>query len=547
MIANEPPAPETAARRDVLAPAGGGRARRLYLVHRRHELLAPVHALLEFCGMLLEEEKIHCSPRIHDDLRTVEASARRLAKMIDDVLGPARVGGDGPLPDTVAQALNHDLRSLLTIILGYADELRRGLRNMFLDDYAAEVDKIRSLGRRALALVDSTVTQLRSPDGDMALDDVQTYLDRLVGDVDATARDDADDLEPAAEPGRLLVAEDNTAIRDLLCDLLRRQGHEVVAAGDGIDALLAIHARPFDLLLTDIEMPRVNGFQVIEHLKDDPELREIPVIVISGHGELDGIAHCLKMGAEDYLPKPFNRTILKARVDACLEKKRLRDRNEQQRRRFDELLHAILPGKVVAELAATNVVRPQRHEDIAVLFADIVGFTAYCDRHQDQPEVIVHYLQQLFEIWEEIASGFGVQKIKTIGDAFMAAAGLLEDAEDAVLDCVRCGLRMIEATQQLRDDQGQCLGWNLRVGIHAGPVVAGVLGRRQYLYDLWGDTVNTASRLESHGKPGCVNLSTSAWRRVASHFQGELHGSVEVKGKGMMELIHLNAAVIPAP
>ena len=100
---------------------------------------------------------------------------------------------------------------------------------------------------------------------------------------------------------------------------------------------------------------------------------------------------------------------------------------------------------------------------------------------------------------------------------------------------------------QLRDDQGQCLGWNLRVGIHAGPVVAGVLGRRQYLYDLWGDTVNTAARLESHGKPGCVNLSTFAWRRVASHFRGELHGCVEVKGKGVMELIHLNAAEIPAP
>ena len=395
MIANEPPAPETAARRDVIAPAGGGRARRLYLAHRRHELLAPVHAILEFCGMLLEEEKILGCPRIHDDLRTVETSAGRLMTMIDDVLGPARVGGDGPLPDAVAQALNHDLRSLLTIILGYADELRRGLRKMFLDDYAAEVDKIRSLGRRALALVDSTVTQLRSPDGDLALDDVQTYLDRLDrgGDNDAPAGDDAEDPKPAAEPGRVLIAEDNEAIRDLLCDLLRHQGHEVVAAGDGIAALLAIRSQPFDLLLTDIEMPRANGFQVLEHLKGDPRLRDIPVIIISGHGELDGIAHCLKMGAEDYLPKPFNRTILKARVDACLEKKRLRDRNEQQRLRYNDLLHAILPGPVVEELVETDTVKPRRREGVAVLFADIVGFTTYCDRQQGSPEVVVQHLQ----------------------------------------------------------------------------------------------------------------------------------------------------------
>ncbi len=173
------------------------------------------------------------------------------------------------------------------------------------------------------------------------------------------------------------------------------------------------------------------------------------------------------------------------------------------------------------------------------------GFTPFCDRHQDQPELIVHYLQQLFETWEEIASGFGVQKIKTIGDAFMAAAGLLEDARNPVLDCVRCGLRMIEATRRLCDERGQYLGWNLRVGVHAGPVVAGVLGRRQYLYDLWGDAVNTAARLESHGKPGCVNLSLAAWQRVASHFRGEFRGCIEVKGKGVMELIHLDAAMSP--
>ncbi len=245
--------------------------------------------------MLLDEEKVCCCTRVLGDLRTIEASAKRLATMIDDVLGPARLMGDGPLPDEVAKGLNHDLRSLLTIILGYADELKRGLRKAFLDDYAAETDKIRSLGRRALALVDSTVTHLRSPEGDLGFDDVQTYLDRLDGDEDSPASDDTEC--PAAEPGRVLVAEDNKAIRDLLCDLLRHQGHEVVAAGDGIDALQAIHSRPFDLLLTDIEMPRVNGFQVLEHLKGDPELRDIPVIVISGHGELDGIAPLPEVGS----------------------------------------------------------------------------------------------------------------------------------------------------------------------------------------------------------------------------------------------------------
>ena len=209
---------------------------------------------------------------------------------------------------------------------------------------------------------------------------------------------------PAAEPGLVLVVDDSELIRDLLRGHLREQGHEVVVAADGLEAITRLGTRPFDLILTDLEMPRLNGFQLLEHLKGEPKYRDIPVIVISGHGELDGIAHCIKRGAEDYLPKPFNRTILKARVDACLEKKRLRDRNECQRKRLDELLHSILPGPIVQELTQTDAVRPRLHQEVAVLFADVVGFTTYCDRLQGQPEVVVRHLKHFFESSEEIAS-----------------------------------------------------------------------------------------------------------------------------------------------
>src|SRR5262249_11191943 len=231
----------------------------------------------------------------------------------------------------------------------------------------------------------------------------------------------------------------------------------------------------------------------------------------------------------------------RARVEACLEKKRLRDRAEHQRRRYNELLNAILPAPIVLELERSDSIPPRRHEEAAVLFADIVGFTPYCDCHLEDPEAVVSHLGRMFETWEEIAGDFGVQKIKTIGDAFMGAAGLLIASENPVLDCGRCGLNPIRYTRSQSADRGMPLSFNLRVGVHVGPVVAGLLGRRQSLYDLWGDTVNIAARLESHGLPGTVNLSTAAWSRVAGLITGESRSVREVKGKPVpLEVIHLD-------
>ncbi len=513
------------------------RNRRSYLTQRRHELLGPVNALTELTLFLVEEEKIRGCERALGDLTVIGNKARSMADMIAEALRPGTLG----VGEEAARILNHDLRSLLTVILGYGDDLRRVAGKYFLDDFVPEFDQLRCLGHRILSLVDSTVSQLRSSACDSPVDDLQRYLER----VSAPADRSEDVVRPAVEPGRIVVADDSDSIRDLLCDYLRSQGHEVVAARDGLEALEIIRSGPFDLLLTDLEMPRANGLQLLDQIAADPQLSGFPVIVISGHGELEAIAHCITMGAEDYLPKPFNRVILNARVNSSLEKKRLRERTEQQRRRYNELLLSILPASIVAELSQTNAVRPRRCDDVAVLFADIVGFTQYCDRRQDQPELVVHYLRQMFEAWEEMAFGLGVQKIKTIGDAFMGASGLLEHAENPVLDCVLLGIRMIEFTQAMRDEGGQPLGFDLRVGIHLGPVVAGVLGRRQSLYDLWGDTVNVAARLESSGRPGCVNLSVPAWRCIAALVRGESRGICTLKGKAEpVEVIHLEPPTV---
>ena len=224
----------------------------------------------------------------------------------------------------------------------------------------------------------------------------------------------------------ILVVDDNEDNRYTLTRRLRRQGYEnVTVATNGREALDLIGSRAFDLVLLDIMMPEMNGYEVLERLKGDDRLRHLPVIMISALTELDSVVRCIELGAEDYLPKPFNNVLLKARIGASLERKRLHDREaehlaeiDRQRARADELLHAILPAAAVASSGPTIACRPRRYDDVTVLFGDLVGFTSYCERNP--PDEVVARLDRLVAEFEEIAARYRLEKIKTMGDAFMA-------------------------------------------------------------------------------------------------------------------------------
>jgi class 3 adenylate cyclase len=332
-----------------------------------------------------------------------------------------------------------------------------------------------------------------------------------------------------------LIVDDEPFNVDYLEQELEDLDHETISAGNGREAMDQVMHQMPDMILLDIMMPEMDGFQVLAQLKANETLRDIPVIIISALGDMDNVVKGIALGAEEYLPKPFDPVLLKARIGACLEKKRLRDREvtylqqiEREKRRADELLHVILPPKIAQELKNNDHVQPRLYRDVAVLFADIVDFTPYCDEHS--PQEVVANLQELVEAYEDLALDYGLQKIKTIGDAFMAVAGLLNPVDNPVLHCVECGLEMATAAKRTP------ARWQVRVGIHVGPVIAGIVGHRQYLFDLWGDTVNTAQRIQSYGAPDAVNLSRQAWGRIADCCLGESMGSVQVKGKGELEI-----------
>jgi class 3 adenylate cyclase/CheY-like chemotaxis protein len=513
------------------------RARSAWLANRKHELLAPATAILELAEMLLKDARERGRDDFVADLEQVQASGKHLLAMVHEVLDPANVTLESA---DLAKRVRHDLRTPLTHVLGLCEIWLEDADEQLLAGFFDDLKRMHAFGRQLLAGIDDLLTFHKvASDSDIDLDRRKTP--KMIREVvlSLTPRRGSNG---AAEKGALLVVDDNEANRDVLRRRLSRDGHDVAVARDGREALALLAGRPFDLVLLDIIMPGLNGFRVLECLKADERLRHVPVIMMSGMQESDSVVRCIEMGAEDYLCKPPDPVLLRARISACLEKKRLRDREvhyleqiERERRRSEELLHVILPAEIVAELKANDAVLPRRYEDVAVLFCDIVGFTPFCDRNR--PEQVVPHLQRLIEAWEEVALRHQVEKIKTIGDAFMAAAGLLKKVENPVLSCVRCGLEMIGACR------GLPVRWNVRVGVHVGPVVAGVIGRRQYLFDLWGDTVNVASRMESHGTPGAVTLSATAWERIAHCAEGKARGLFPVKGKGAVPIVRFERFV----
>lgn len=342
------------------------------------------------------------------------------------------------------------------------------------------------------------------------------------------------------EQGCLLVVDDNEMNRDLLSRRLIRQGYTVLMAENGKEALDRMRSHAFDLVLLDIMMPEMNGYEVLEYLKSDPELRHIPVIMISALDDIDSVVRCIELGAEDYLFKPFNPTLLRARIGACLEKKRLRDQEQaylqqlkEEQEKSERLLLNVLPKAIADQLKQGHQTIASNFSEVTVLFADIVNFTALAS--QLAPAELVKLLNQIFSCFDELVERHELEKIKTIGDAYMVVGGLPMPRPDHAEAIAEMALDMQKAITQLNIESLQLpVPLTLRIGIHTGPVGAGVIGTKKFAYDLWGDTVNVASRMESLGLPGRIQVTPTTYERLQRKYILQERGVIEVKGKGEM-------------
>jgi class 3 adenylate cyclase/CheY-like chemotaxis protein len=341
-----------------------------------------------------------------------------------------------------------------------------------------------------------------------------------------------------------LLADDDETNRDILCRRLEKLGYRITVCGDGQKALELIRQISPDLVLLDMLMPLMDGHEVLVRIKSDEKLRHLPVIMISALDQVEDIAHCIELGAEDYLAKPFNPILLRSRIGAALEKKRLRDveqvyirQIEEERARSDRLLLNVLPQPIANRLKNGENRIVNSYDEVSVMFADLVGFTILST--QMSPINLVSLLDQIFSAFDELADRYGLEKIKTIGDAYMAAAGIPFPHSDHAVATAFMAMEMhktIESfSRQTRSDL------KMRIGICTGSVIAGIIGQNKFIYDLWGDTVNMASRMESHGLPGKTQVTESTYELLSDRFQFEERGAIEVKGKGPMKTYFLCA------
>ncbi len=346
-------------------------------------------------------------------------------------------------------------------------------------------------------------------------------------------------LRRPINPGRILIVDDNKVNRLLMGRDLEGQGHKIVFAEDGAAALASMGSEPFDVVLLDIMMPVLDGYGVLERLMSDPELRHIPVIVTSAMDEVESVVKCIEMGAEDYLLKPINPVLLRARVNASLEKKRLRD--EQQ-----ELIRRFATSEVAEDLLSKGFHLGGKSLEATAMFSDIRSFTSITEAQT--PSDTIELLNTYYTLMFDAINGHGGIVNQMIGDGLMAIFGAPNPRHDHAEQAVLSALEMVELVSLFNVEQAarEKAEIEIGVGIASGPVIAGYTGTQsRATYTCVGDTVNRAARLESMTKEFLVPILIDEATRAALSGGIEVHDHGPVQLRGKSEQVEVFSVVRP--
>ena len=541
------------------------RAQRAFLAHMRHELRTPMNAIIGYSEMLLDDAEEKGQKHFIADLEKIHAAGKQVLTLVNDLLHPEEVeaGKIDLNPETFGANIRHELRTPLNAVIGYSEMLLEVAEdNNSQKDLIPDLKRIHGAGNQLLAFIDDIINLSKIEAGKM-VPDLKTHdTSAMVQDVVTTIRPLEEDKAREAEHGSLLVVDDNETNRNLLSRLLKRQGYTVTVAENGRRALDLIEAQEFDLVLLDIMMPEMNGYQVLEYLKTDAHLRHIPVITISALDEIESVVRCIEMGAEDYLTKPFNSVLLRARIGACLEKKRLRDQEVSYRQQLERRMAEIqklakdlelrnnfiretfgryITDEVVASLLETPEglkFGGENKRKVTILMSDLRGFTSLSEGLP--PEKVVSILNIYLGTMTDVIMKHHGTIDEFIGDAILVIFGApiwkADDAQRAVACAVEMQLAMEAVNEQNRREGLPEV--EMGIGMNTGEVVVGNIGSpKRTKYGIVGSHVNLTARIESYTVGGQILISEATLEDAGAILR--IDGQMQVEPKGVKEPLTL--------
>jgi class 3 adenylate cyclase/CheY-like chemotaxis protein len=394
-------------------------------------------------------------------------------------------------------------------------------------------------------------------------------------------------------PLTIVIAEDSRLQGRILKSALESAGYAVHWGANGSEALALIREHQPVLVVSDVEMPGMGGHELCRILKADAGLRHIPVLMLTALAATSDILKGLREGAAAYVTKPYDPPHILDRIEHLLrhlsapdtpgeplpleyggetmqldvsrrqllnlllstyenilqQNTKLEEMHSQLQtasqqlgeslQKTQDLLYRVFPRQIADELANAGQSQPRHFDAVTVLFTDFVGFTRVAETMA--PQQLIDGLEEYFRRFDALTAKCHMEKLKTIGDAYVAAGGVPVANTTHHLDAALLAMAIRECVAEAaREWEGTAMpSFAIRIGLHTGPLVAGVVGEQRFTYDLWGDTVNTASRMESGGEAGRINISDATFRLVEPFFECSPRGSIAVKNRTAVEMYFL--------
>ena len=512
----------------------------------KHDLINPINAMIGYSELILDTIDEAGDRALERDIQSIYRSSTAILTTIQELFSDKTKTGENIDSVILNEDLHYSIRTPLSSIIGMSELILEDtvtVADLDLQDIQDSVSKINQAGKRLLRLINDLSKYSDLSNGDLM---ESYYTDLYLKESSIRNFQFNTEVKIPDKIGTILIVDDESANLDIIDKILQQSNHKTFTAESGAEALkiLENESAKIDLILLDLIMPEVNGMDLLKKLKDNNNTYHIPVIMLSALDEIDTIVECISMGADDFLIKPVNRILLHARLNNALEKKYFHDKEIKYQKQIkieqeksDKLLLNILPESIAKRLKNGESLIADDFEDSTVLFADLAGFTKLSSTISATD--VVMQLNSIFSLFDGLLIKYSLEKIKTIGDCYMLAGGVPKPLSSHADSVVKMALDMLDTIEQINTKTNQSL--KIRIGINSGPVSAGVIGKEKFIYDLWGDTVNVASRMESFGSNDKIHISESTYSQLKDSYSFTKRDEINIPGKGVMQTYFLNS------